>query len=236
MAVALAACAPAVSIAPVTLPPAVVRTSAPQDSAPKEEPRLVPSEAYLRTVLSLFGGVSPLEAQRRARGGDAAQLFDGWADYLSALGFPDYRNDLPRASETNAIMIAAFERLAVALCDRAVERDLHGKPPLPIDKRTIFAFDAPTAPPLDEVAFAPRFDVLHRTFLGYPAALAPSGRASAFFHLYKSTVARHSPAEAPPGTAAARGSGVPRSRFTPEEAGWAAVCQGLARHPEFHLY
>ncbi len=193
------------------------------DATPKEERRLVPAEAYVRTYLQLFGGLAPLEVQRRARGADGGALFDTWDDYLSALGFPDYRLDLPRGTQTNALMIAAFERLGVALCDRAVEHDLQGKAPPPVSARVVFAFEPPGGEVTD-AAFAPGFDVLHRTFLGYPARLAPPGREAGFLALYHDTVARHA---AP---------GAPRSRFTPAQAGWAAVCQGLVRHPEFHLY
>ncbi len=201
------------------------------DTAPKEELRLVPAEAYVRTYLQLFGGLAPLEVQKRARGADGAQLFDTWDDYLGALGFPDYRNDLPRSTQTNALMVATFERVGVALCDRAVEHDLSGprpkgkaKPPgpPPLAERVVFAFELP-AGALDKAAFGPRFDVLHRTFLGYPAALAPTDRITRFHELYTSTVARHSKPDAE------------KSRFTPEEAGWANVCYGLVRHPEFHL-
>lgn len=212
-------------------PPLTIAPSAPRalpaghppiavDTAPKEELRLVPPEAYLRSYLALFGGLSPLEAQKQSRGGDGGQLFDTWADYLGALGFPDYRLDLPRARETNALMVAAFERLGVALCDRAVERDLRAAPG---KTWTVFSFDA-TPIPVDEASFAPRFDALHRTFLGYPAALAPGDRTARFWKLYQETVARHGAPKAP------------KSRLSPSEAGWASVCYGLVRHPEFHLY
>ncbi len=194
-----------------------------QDTTPKRDLRLVPAEAYVRTYLQLFGGLAPLEVQRRARGGDGGTLFDTWDDYLSALGFPDYRLDLPRGTQTNALMIAAFERLGVALCDRAVEHDLKARP-LPLTRdRLIFAFEPPAGAVKPE-AFAAGFDVLHRTFLGYPARLAPPGREQSFFDLYQGTVARHAE------------KGAQRSRFTPAEAGWAAVCYGLVRHPEFNLY
>jgi hypothetical protein len=122
-------------------------------------------------------------------------------------------------------MAATFERLGVALCDRALEHDLKapkgGQLP-PLSERLIFAFDVPRGP-VDAAAFAPRFDVLHRTFLGYPTSLAPPARAARFFQLYRDIVAGHAKAE-------------PKSRFSPDEAGWAAVCYGLVRHPEFHLY
>ena len=193
------------------------------DTTPKRDLRLVPAEAYVRTYLQLFGGLAPLEVQRRARGGDGAALFDTWDDYLAALGFPDYRLDLPRGTQTNALMIAAFERLGVALCDRAVEHDLKAKPPPLSHERLVFAFEPP-AGAVSAEAFAPGFDVLHRTFLGYPARLAPPGREQSFFELYQGTVARHAE------------KGAQRSRFTPAEAGWAAVCYGLVRHPEFNLY
>lgn len=191
-----------------------------EDTAPKEDLRMVPPEAYMRTYLTLFGALAPLDVQKRARGADGSQLFDTWDDYVSALGFPDYRLDVPRLSQTNALMVSTFERLGVALCDRAVEHDLRGK--LPGRERAVFAFDVPRGP-VDAKAFAPRFDVLHRTFLGYPASLAPPQRTARFFQLYRDIVAGHAKAD-------------PRSRFSPDEAGWAAVCYGLVRHPEFHLY
>lgn len=192
-----------------------------QDTTKKEGPRLVPPEAYMRTYLSLFGGLSPQEAQAAAKGADGTQLFDSWNEYLSSLGLPDYRIDIPRQTQTNTLMLATFERVGVALCDRAVEKDLQGAAPSP-EQRLIFAFDAPAD--LDLAGFAARFDVLHRTFLGYPAALAPASRLPGFFKLYGDTVDRHTPADAG------------KSRFSPVQSGWAVVCYGLIRHPEFHLY
>ena len=193
-----------------------------EDTAPKEDLRMVPPEAYMRTYLTLFGGLVPVDAQKKARGGDGAALFDTWDDYVSALGFPDYRLDVPRQTQTNALMVAAFERLGVALCDRSLEHDLKAKQPVPMNQRLIFAFDVPKTP-LAEKDFEPRFDVLHRTFLSYPAKLAPPDREARFYKLYSATVADHAKDD-------------PKSRFTPEEEGWAAVCYGLVRHPEFHLY
>jgi hypothetical protein len=237
--VAIAACAPRASVSPEPGPKLEARAAAIQDTAPKEALRMVPPEAYMRTYLTLFGGLAPpggacddvrpceparpLEVQRRARGADGAQLFDTWDDYFASLGFPDYRIDMPRGTQTNALMVATFERLGVALCDRAVEHDLKSKPAVPVAERVIFAFDAP-AGDVDRAAFEPRFDVLHRTFLGYPARLAPAARAPRFYGLFDEIVKRHA---AP---------GAPRSRFSPQESGWAAVCYGLVRHPEFHLY
>jgi len=223
----LSGCAsrPPARVPAVPGPPLALRGVQAEDSAPKQDLRLVPPEVYMRTYLQLFGGLAPLEAQRRARGKDGSALFDRWDDYVSALGFPDYRLDIPRQTQTNALMVATFERLGVALCDRAVEHDLGatrgGRPP-PMDQRVIFAFDLPRGA-VDQNAFAERFDVLHRTFLGYPAPLAPPERTARFYALYRDIVAGHRKAD-------------PRSRFTPEQAGWAAVCYGLVRHPEFHLY
>jgi len=196
-----------------------------EDTAPKEDLRLVPPEVYMRTYMQLFGALAPLDVQKRARGGDGNAVFDSWDDYVSALGFPDYRLDIPRQTQTNALMVATFERLGVALCDRAVEHDLKGPKggaPPALAERAIFAFDVPRGD-LDAPGFATRFDVLHRTFLGYPASLAPPERGPRFYQLYRDIVAGHAKAD-------------PKSRFTPEEAGWAAVCYGLVRHPEFHLY
>jgi hypothetical protein len=216
----LIGCGPAHAIDATPRAPVAEISRAPEDVTPKQDLRLLPPEAYVRSYLNLFGGLGPKEVQDRARGADGGQLFDTWDDYLAALGFPDYKLDLPRATQTNAIMVATFERLAVALCDRAVERDLKSNPPLPVDQRVVFAFEVP-ATTMNEGEFAARFDVLHRTFLGYPAALAPK-RTEEFFGLYKKVESLHAAAK--------------KTRFTPAQAGWSAVCQGLARHPEFHLY
>ena len=222
----LPACAarPPQIVQPGPSTPMVSAGVVPQDSAPKQDLRMVPPEAYMRTYLQLFGGLAPLDVQKRARGGDGGQLFDTWDDYVSALGLPDYRLDIPRQTQTNALMVATFERLGVALCDRAVEHDLQskGRPPPPVGERLVFAFELPQGT-VDAAAFAPRFDTLHRTFLGYPASMAPPKRGARFFQLYSDVVANHAKDE-------------PKSRFSPIEAGWAAVCYGLVRHPEFHLY
>jgi hypothetical protein len=212
-AVLLAACAPALRIPARPageLAPATVRA---QDTSPSLEVRMMPAEVYLRTYMQLFGGAAPLEVQRRARGNG---LFDTWNDYAAALGLPDYRNDLPRAAQSNALMVATAERLAIALCVRAAEHDLRGS--LPPAERLIFAFPGVPRPESRE-AFSPLFDVVHRTFLGYPAALAPARRTDAFFALFQATLAR-------------RRSGP----LAPVEAAWVTVCLGLARHPEFTTY
>jgi hypothetical protein len=204
-----------------------VRANMVEDTAPKAELRMVPPEVYMRTYVELFGALLPADVQAKAKGKDGNQLFDTWDDYVSSLGFPDYRLDIPRQTQTNALMIASFERLGVALCDRAVEHDLghlgKGQQKLvPVDKRVIFAFEPMLGKP-NEAQFAFEFDILHRTFLGYPASLAPAARVPRYFALYEDIVANHAKTD-------------PKSRFTPEQAGWAAVCYGLVRHPEFHLY
>ncbi len=206
--------------APRSPPPtSPVTARSTQDNTPKEGPRLLPAEVYLQAYLDIFGGLSPLGAETLARGKDGA-LFDTWRDYLASLGMPDYEKDIARVGQTNAMMLASFERVGVSLCDRAIERDLRGAT---LDKRTVFAFEPTKAAPT-EAEFAARFDVLHRTFLGYPAALAETPRTKRFFDLYNATVARHTAKGAAPST------------FTPTEAGWAAVCYGLVRHPELHTY
>ena len=100
-----------------------------QDTTLKEGPRMVPPEAYMRTYLRLFGGLSPIAAQTALRGTDGSALFDTWNDYLSSMGLPDYRIDMPRGTQTNTLMLATFERLGVVLCDRAIEKDMQGTPP-----------------------------------------------------------------------------------------------------------
>jgi hypothetical protein len=191
----------------------------PEDTTTKEAPRLMLAEAYMRSYLALFGGLSPLAAQTLARGTDGSQLFDTWNDYLLTLGFPAYTLDIPRQSAPNAVMVASFERVGIALCDRALEHDWLGTAPPPAAQRLIYAFDMPTGTPT-QADFAAGFDVMHRTFLNYPAALAPTDRTTRFFTLYSDVVAAHTQ----------------KTRFTPAQAGWAAVCYGLVRHPEFHLY
>ncbi len=216
------ACGPKEIVPPEVGPKLTVTSTTTQDSAPKEELRMVPAEAYMRTYLTLFGGLAPLEVQKRARGADGAQLFDTWDDYFASLGFPDYRIDMPRSQQTNALMVATFERLGVALCDRAVEHDLKAKPP--VNERVVFAFEIPpSGATLDKAAFETRFDVLHRTFLAYPAKLAPTDRTARFFKLYEDVHKRHAAAPGKP-------------RLSADEVAWANVCYGLVRHPEFHLY
>jgi hypothetical protein len=222
---ALAACAAATPehIQPVLGGPLAPVSVVAMDTAPKEDLRMVPPEVYMRTYMQLFGGLAPLDAQKAARGNDGSQLFDNWDAYVSALGFPDYRTDIPRQTQTNALMVATFERLGVALCDRSIEHDLKAKPAHPVRDRVVFAFDLPRPGTMDATAFSPRFDVLHRTFLGYPAALAPATRVPRFLQLYRDIASTHKTAD-------------PKSRLSPDEAAWAAVCYGLVRHPEFHLY
>ena len=186
-----------------------------EDTTPKEGPRVMAAEATIRTYLGIFGGLSPIATEKALIGKDKQELFDGWSAYIDALGMPDNANDIPRLGRTNTIMIATFERIGVALCDRTVEHDATVSP------RTLFDFDVSDAN-VDLAAFTTRFDRLHRTFLGYPAALAPEPRTKRFFDLFTSTKTGHAAAT--------------ESRFTPAQAGWAAVCQGLVRHPEFHLY
>ena len=118
-------------------------------------------------------------------------------------------------------MLAACERIGVALCERAVQADLRGA--VAVTDRVLFRFELPAgARALTVEEFATRFVLLHRRVLGYPAALAPDSRVPRFRALYQGAVARHADAGA-------------RS-FNGPEAGWASVCEGLVRHPEFHLY
>lgn len=196
-----------------------------QDNTDKEGARMVPPEVYMRTYLQLFGGLAPIEMQNRLRGTTGSALFDTWNDYLASLGFPDYRAEMPRVTQTNTLMLATFERIGVALCDRTLEHDHPAMNPPAASDRLVFAFDLPAAADdIDIAAFSQRFDVLHRTFLGYPAAMAPTDRTERFFQLYTDTVTRH---RRPDGG---------RFTFTPVQSGWANVCYGLIRHPEFHLY
>lgn len=182
------------------------------DTTPKERRRMVSPEVYLRAYLGWFGGLVPLEVQNRAR---AKGMFDAWDDYLAALGLPDYKIDLPRQTQSNTLMLATLGRLGEALCARAVEHDLHGGK-TPMDQRVVFAFDS-TPDTADN--FDVRFDVLHRTFLGYPAKLAPGERVARFHALFDDVAKRH-----------------PKGGLTADETGWVAVCSALVQHPEAELY
>jgi len=209
-----AACGPARVIAPSPPSPLPPHHEQAIDTTPKQRPRMMPPEVYLRAYMMWFGGLAPLDVQARARG---KQLFDAWDDYLAALGLPDYRLDLPRQTQTNSLMLAVFGRLGEALCVRAVEHDLHS-PKTPLDQRVVFAFDPVAAPTAAQ--FAERFDVLHRGFLGYPARLAPADRTARYHALFDDVAHRH------------KG----KNPLTPDETGWAAVCTALIQHPETGLY
>jgi hypothetical protein len=196
-----------------------------EDTTPKDGPRLMPAESYIRSYMTLFGGLAPLTIQGEL---DRDGLFDAWDNYLQVLGLPDYRADIARGTQTNALMIAAFERLGVALCDRAVMHDLRttadGGAPV------VLTFAVAPTGLLSEADFTTRFDTLHSRFLGYPAALAPTpDRTTRFYTLYQQAVANQATPLADAGLPA-------RLALSPVEAGWAAVCYGLVRHPEFHLY
>jgi hypothetical protein len=202
--------------APSTLAPSATR-SLPEhkelsiDTTPKERRRMLPPEAYLRAYLAWFGGLAPLDVQQRAK---PRNLFDAWDDYLSALGLPDYKIDIPRQVQSNTLMLATLGRLGEALCVRAAERDRKAAP----DDRIVFRFDMK---PPSEQEFATRFDVLHETFLGYPARFAPPDRISRFFALFQAVASRHAN---------------PKQPLTGSETAWAAVCAGLVQHPEVELY
>lgn len=195
-----------------------------EDTSTKQAPRLMPAEVYLRTWFGLLGGVSPAEAAKALKGAPGDDLFDAWGDYLGAIGAPDHRRDLRRPTHTHGLMVAAHERLGIAICDRAIEHDWRGPRPA-VGDRWVYRFEPlPDDALPDLAAFAERFDRLHRLFLSYPAALAPTPRTARFFQLFRDTLARH---QAP---------GAGASRFSPQEAAWAVVCQGLVRHPEFLTY
>jgi len=199
----LAAChAASPALAPTPPEPLPVASTIAIDTTPKERRRMLPPEVYLRAYLGWFGGLAPLDVQGRAK---PKNLFDAWDDYLAALGLPDYRIDVPRQGQSNTLMLATLGRLGEALCVRASEHDFDKKTPK--DQRVVFAFDV-------KAGFDDGFDVLHRTFLGYPAALAPKDRQSRFSTLYQYVLGRHK---------------------KPELA-WAAVCTALVQHPEAELY
>lgn len=186
------------------------------DTSRKSARRMVPPEAFLRGYLAWFGEPGAAGVHAKARGWN---LFDNWADYLAALGLPDYKLDVPRATQSNTMMLATIGRLGEALCIRAAEhdlRDMRGR--RPIEERRIYAFEAKANATL--VEFEPAFDVLHRTFLGYPLKVAPSDRSARFFELYQRVSSRHATG----------------GRLNAEQTAWAAICSALVMHPETELY
>jgi hypothetical protein len=189
----------------------------------KEGPRLVPAETYLRTYLKLFGGLSPLQTQTQLVGATPGDVFDSWSAYVASIGMPDYVVDTTRPSQTNPLMLATYERLGNALCERSMEHDW--RIVMPLAKRLIFAFDRPSATTPD--SFRSGLDVLHRTFLGYPLKLAPAAREAGLWNVFQATK------RAQAGDAGAGDAG---ARFTPEEAAWTSMCYALVRHPEFQFY
>ena len=212
-----------------------------QDDSPKQGPRLMPAETLIRSYLSLFGALVPgagtsavtaTQLQTVLRSGvGGTELFDTWTTYLSTLGVPDYMDDIPRGSQVNSLMITTFERMGVALCDRAMQHD-HPSNALPAASgAVIFDFALPTshlAPGTGgtiPAAFTTALDGMHKRFLGYPLALAPPGRAQNFFDAYRAIVLNHLP-----------DGGGANTALSAEAAGWAGVCYGLIRHPEFHQY
>ncbi len=182
------------------------------DPLPAPRRQMMPAEALLRGYLTWFGGLTPEQVVQRAHGD---HLFDAWQFYLAALGLPDYHVDAPRVSQSNTVMLAALGRVGEALCAHAASHDLHERAPLA--DRNVFAFE-PVAGP-SRAQFAAGFDVLHRTFLGYPASLAPADRGDRYYALYRQVAARH-----------------PGGRLTADETAWAAVCTALVQHPEAELY
>lgn len=228
----LAGCrsAPAELVKPQEVAPPKVE-SAPREAFVPREPRMVPAETLIRSYAAIFGDLIGPEGRKNYPLGSRTGRYFGWEEHLPGLGVPDYQRDLPRVGQTNTVMVAEFERLAAALCDRAAARDLLPNPnakPLTPELKALVQVNAPPvfpftakAGPISEADFAPRFDSLHRTFLGYPAELAPKERIGEFYALYTHVEARH------------RADKPSSASFV---SAWSAVCQGLARHPEFHHY
>jgi hypothetical protein len=191
--------------------------SSPVDRSRGEGRRLLPAEVQLRAFTEAFGDLPPAEVEALVRAGDP-KSFDRFRDYLASLGLPDPSDDVPRAEAPNAMLLAVQERLGAALCERSLARERA----IPVDARAIFAFDVAGEPTAAD--FATRFDLLHRTFLGYPAALAPASRVARFRELFVAVMR----------TTSARAAA--RPTVTPVEAAWVAVCHALVRHPEYVTY
>ena len=126
-------------------------------------------------------------ARRRrsdARAATAAASSTRGTTTSSALGFPDYRLDVPAAdadqrADGRDVRAARASRCATA----RVEHDLERRRPRarPSSRAPRSSRSTPPKGDVAAAAFAPRFDVLHRTFLGYPASLAPPQRMARFY-------------------------------------------------------
>ena len=66
---------------------------------------MVPPEPYLRAYLA---GLAASRQSTPEQALTPKNLFDSWDDYLAALGMPDYRIDLPRATQANTLMVATL--------------------------------------------------------------------------------------------------------------------------------
>jgi hypothetical protein len=155
--------------------------------------RMVPTEAFLRAYLTWFG-LAP-DQVGRARGND---LFDRWVVTSRHSACPTINSTRRVHAKQHGHARRAWrlgERCASGPRARSARRP-------PIDKRVVFAFDARDQTTRDDFI---QGSVLHRTFLGYPARLAPASRRPVLPH--RVVASRHT-----------------ASLLTPDELGWAAVC------------
>ena len=179
----------------------------------------------MRTYLQLFGGLAPLDVQKRARGGDGARSSTPGTTTSRRSASPTIASTSRASTQTNALMIADVRAARRgALRSRASSTICKGQAAAARPSALVFAFDLP--------ARARRRR--GRSRRGSTSCTAPSSatrrrsrRRSArarFFQLYRDIVARPR-------------QGATRSRASPPtRPAWAAVCYGLVRHPEFHLY
>ena len=184
---------------------------------------MVPPEVTMRTYLHLFGALAPLEFQKGARGATARASSTRGTTTSPRSGSPTIASTSPaRRRPTRSWWppsSASASRSATARSSTTGKEDAAE----PVQERVIFAFDPPKGHVSTAQTSLRGSTCLHRTFLGYPARSRRRERSQRFYALYETIAKEHAKA-------------APKSRFTPDEAGWAAVCYGLVRHPEFHLY
>ena len=213
--IVIAACGGAGAITPsepTALPAHKTRCST---RTPKERRRMVSPEVYLRAYLGWFGGLVPLDVQNRAR---PKGLFDAWDDYL-VRARPARLQDRPAAPDPEQHADARDARPARRGAVRARRRARSARRQDAARSARRVRVRCRAATPTTRSASG--FDVLHRTFLGYPAKLAPGERVAKFHALFTEVAARHAGAKNP---------------LTADETAWVAVCTALVQHPEAELY
>ena len=160
----------------------------------------------MRTYLQLFGGLAPLDVQKRARGGRrrAALRHVGRLRVGAGLARLPLRHPAADADQrAHGGDVRAPRRRALRPRARARSASAEGRRAAAGASASSSRSSCRQGAGSTWQPSAPRFDVLHRTFLGYPAPLAPAAAHGALLP----AVPRHRRLGTPRPT--------PKSRFSP---------------------